>query len=143
MNNNIKQKFQKTQTNRKKIPNQKVIPLVKAKTNTILIYAIEAGFVKTTHITILHQTLKNSIKKKSKIVLIINPINPRTKKALGSRIGKGKGSVSFFDIFIIPGTVICSIANVKSSYLKSSLLKTLKKIPIRITVLSKKKTFLK
>lgn len=134
-------KYQKIQTNRKKVHSlSNKINFLKPKTNFIYLYSTNYGFLTDNHITIIIKTIKEGSKKKSTIFSPIFTNHSRTRKPVGSRIGKGKSSVSFYDYQVKPGSILC-FANISSK--NAEIIKKLKKkLPFKTKVFQAKNFYL-
>jgi large subunit ribosomal protein L16 len=71
------------------------------------IIAMQAGILFPYQLEALKRTLKRMMKKKGKLWFRIFPNHQKTKKSLGVRMGKGKGSVYEYYCMIRPLQLIC------------------------------------
>lgn len=105
-----KYKFKKHQKGRAFNLIKSNLNFVKLKTGNIGLKALSHCRVTSKQILTLKQILKKILKKKGKILLKIFPNTPITQKAIGVRMGKGKGNVSHWVFRLKPGFLICEIA---------------------------------
>lgn len=67
----------------------------------------QAGILYPFQLNTLRNALKRKLKKKGKIWFRVSPNHAKTKKPIGVRMGKGKGSISKYFCFIRPLQIIC------------------------------------
>ena len=80
------------------------------------------------------------MKKKGTVFFTLNINKTITKKPLGTRIGKGKGSVESQCQLLKPGSVVCYINNITiNKYIKRELIIIQKKLPFKSILFIKKK----
>ena len=95
------------------------------------IYALEAKKIKANQIEAARMALMRSIGRRgSAIHRMVFPHIPVTKKPLGTRMGKGKGSVEFFVSYVKPGMMLFefdSTTNLKLAHRAVQF-----KLPIRV-----------
>nr|YP_010152771.1 ribosomal protein L16 [Aureoumbra lagunensis]QQW50419.1 ribosomal protein L16 [Aureoumbra lagunensis] len=105
-----KSKFNKLQKIRIKSLNRSVLYLTKNNTENGKIVALQNSKLNQRQIHAFKETLlKNLKRKKNKVISSIFPDLTVTRKPLGSRMGKGKGSTDFLCTKIYKGAVIFSI----------------------------------
>jgi large subunit ribosomal protein L16 len=77
--------------------------------------AAESGIISSKQIEAARQAISRKIKRKGKIWIKIFPDLPITSKPVGTRMGKGKGSVSHWGSRVRGGTVLFEVCGVKQS----------------------------
>jgi len=71
--------------------------------------SLEAGDLTYKQIEACRKSLKRNVDKNESIFLRVFTNFPVTKKSLGARMGKGKGSFSYWKCSIKPGQIICEV----------------------------------
>ena len=72
-----------------------------------------------------------------KLWINIFPHIPVTSKAVGVRMGKGKGAVDYWTSQVRPGQIVLEISGVSPILAKNILLKASFKLPIRTKIISR------
>nr|AAG23675.1 ribosomal protein L16 [Thraustochytrium aureum] len=121
-----------TKSQRKKrflvdLDSSKICSVNKLTFGSMGLMLLEDSFIQAKHFKIAYDFLKKNISKRGLFWILKFPDQSFTKKPLGSRIGKGKGNVAFWAIFVNKGNVFIEIES--DSYQKSILL--LKKLEKR------------
>lgn len=104
------------------------IPVV----NSFSFFSKVSGFFIDKHLETGKKILKSILSHNNIYVLKVFPHKPITKKALGVRIGKGKGAVSGWVVPVTVGSIIFEIRNVSFSKAFQAFQKIKKKIPLSI-----------
>lgn len=88
------------------------------------------------------EALKKSFLKKGgknvKIWLNVFPHFSKTAKSIESRMGKGKGNVSFFYFFVKTGKIIFEFDSFNLHFIKTIKKNTIKKLPFKTKLIFKK-----
>ncbi len=79
----------------------------------------------------MRQVISRTLRRRGKIWINIFPSLPATNKPIGARMGKGKGTVSFWYLPIDVGTILFEITGVPLFKARLALLKGSKKLPIK------------
>ena len=79
---------------------------------TIGLKSIESGIISARHIEAARQAIVRKIKRKGKLWIRIFPHYPVTKKPTEVRMGKGKGSLSYWASKIQGGTILFELCGV-------------------------------
>lgn len=93
----------------------------------------------------LEATRKNilwSTKKTCKMWIRVKCLTPVTKKSIGTRMGKGVGSISYYICNIKAGTIIIELffnTLISTHFLNNFLIKALKKLSLSIKLVKKLK----
>lgn len=114
----------------------KTLTLNEVYTNSVMLFSKESGRINPSHLECLNNTIKRVLKKNTKIILSVFPHTPITEKPLEVRMGKGKGSVSFWSANIFSGTPLLKIYTADAKNISSvEVLKNLKKkLPVNTRV---------
>jgi large subunit ribosomal protein L16 len=86
------------------------IEFIKLKFGTIGLKALSCGRVTSKQLVTLRQSIKKILKKKGKLKINIFSATPITKKAIGVRMGKGKGNVDHWVFKLRVGVILCEIS---------------------------------
>ena len=93
----------------------------KLKFGTIGLKAAESGTISSRQIQAARQSIMRKINRKGKLWIRIFPSIPITQKPAEVRMGKGKGSVSFWSAKVAGGSLIFELCGVnKNRYANSS-----------------------
>ena len=96
--------------------------------------AAEAGTISARQIEAARKAIVRKIKRKGKIWICIFPNVPITAKPTESRMGKGKGSVSFWAAKVSSGSTLFEICGVPLNISLEALKSGSKKLPVRTIV---------
>jgi len=128
-------KFRKTQKGR--ITGVSVVN-TKLSNGIMGLKALEIGRIKPSHIESCRQNISRKLKKTAgKLWINIFPHIPVTSKAVGVRMGKGKGAVDYWTSQVRPGQIVLEISGVSPILAKNILLKASFKLPIRTKIISR------
>jgi large subunit ribosomal protein L16 len=97
-------------------------------------YALQAqGMDRITsrQIEAARQAMTRYIKRGGKIWIRIFPHTPVTRKAVGTKMGKGKGSPDFFVAKVRPGTVMFEMQGVSEEVAREAMRLAAHKLPIK------------
>lgn len=83
------------------------------------------------------RTINRNIKKQGKLYIRVMADKPFTKKPNEVKMGKGKGSLDYWAMYIQPGKIIYEIANVSEEIATHSLMKCASKMPFKVKVVKK------
>jgi large subunit ribosomal protein L16 len=115
-----------------------------ANSNNQLVYgsyglqALEPVWLTSRQIEATRRTLSRNIKVKfGKIYIRIFPDKPITMRAAESRMGAGKGSVSYWVACIYPGNILFELSKVSHELAIKSLSLAQYKLPIKTRIISK------
>ena len=96
--------------------------------------AAESGTITAKQIEAARQAIVRKIKRKGKIWIKIFPDVPITKKSIGVRMGKGKGSVSHWGAKVKTGTVLFEVCGVAFDIVKIALTTGGAKLPVKTKI---------
>lgn len=99
------------------------------------IQSIENGYLTAKQIEATRRVLTRFLKKDGKIWIRCFPNIPITKKPNETRIGKGKGSVSFWVVNVKPGQILFEITLSNKKKALKILNSSSKKIPMKTKIL--------
>ena len=126
-----KSKFKKLRKGTLKFLNFKSNQL---KFGTIGLKTIEAGVISSRQIEAARQSIMRKINRKGKLWIRIFPSIPITKKPTEVRMGKGKGSVSFWSAKVSGGSIIFELCGVNKSIAISAFRTGGAKLPVKTIV---------
>lgn len=129
---------QPRQTKYKKTKKGKLIKL-EFKSNklifgTIGLKAVESGIINSRQIEAARQAIVRKIKRKGKIWIKIFPDLPITSKPTGTRMGKGKGTVSHWGARVRGGTILFEICGVNFNTVLIALKTGGAKLPLKTKI---------
>ena len=101
------------------------------------IVSLESAQITAKQIAAIELAIKRKIKRGGKIWKRVFPHTPVTKKPLEVRMGKGKGSVSYWATRIQPGSFILELSCINDGLALSALRVAQSKLPVK-TVLYKR-----
>ena len=85
------------------------------------IQAVEAGLITSNQIEAARVAMTRYIKRGGKVWIKIFPDKPITNKGIGTRMGKGKGAVTYWVAVVKPGRVMFEIAGVPEETAREAL----------------------
>lgn len=100
------------------------------------LYALEACYVKPSHIETCRRILRRCIKKKGQIWIRLFPDYPLSFKPAETRMGKGKGFVKEWVCKVRKGKILFEIDGVSEKDIDKGLIAAQKKLPLK-TFISK------
>jgi len=103
-------------------------------------YALKSlgrGYLNSNQIESARKTITNTTKRSGKVWIRIFPDKPITKKALGVRMGSGKGAVDHFSAVIKPGRILFEISGVTEDMARECFRKAGHKMPFRTKFVKK------
>ncbi|MCI6574350.1 MAG: 50S ribosomal protein L16 [Actinomycetaceae bacterium] len=95
------------------------------------IQALEPAYVTNRQIEAARIAMTRYVKRGGKIWINIFPDRPLTKKALGLRMGSGKGPVETWVANVKPGRVMFEIAGVSEELARGAMLRAMHKLPMK------------
>ena len=96
--------------------------------------AITSGIINARQIESARRTIARKIKRKGKVWLRIFPDLPITSKPTESRMGKGKGSISYWAVKVKSGTTLFEICGIPFHVAKEALIAAGKKLTVKTKV---------
>ena len=93
-----------------------------------------AGILTARQLEVASRPIPKKIKRKGKIWIKVFPDLPITAKPTESRMGKGKGSVSYWASRVRGGTTLFEICGVPAYIAKEALISGSKKLPIKTRI---------
>lgn len=117
---------------------KKIVPY---KATTILslgesgLIALESGFFTARQIEVFRRVVRRCLQKKGNLISAVFPDLPITKKPLATRIGKGKGNISYWTAKVAPGTLLFEVASANNEIATYALKKASKKLSIKTKVI--------
>lgn len=95
------------------------------------IQALEPAYVTNRQIEAARIAMTRHIKRGGKVFINIFPDRPLTKKALGLRMGSGKGPVETWVANVKPGRVMFELAGVPEDLAREAMLRAMHKLPMK------------
>jgi large subunit ribosomal protein L16 len=99
--------------------------------------AVERGWLSSRQIEAARKAIVKFTKRGGKVWIRAFPDKPVTKKALGVRMGSGKGDIHEYVSVIRPGRIIFEIAGVTQEVAAEAFKNASAKVPFRIKLVSK------
>lgn len=99
------------------------------------LFAETRGIITSAQIESARQAISKRIKKVGKIWICIFPHIPFSKKAAETRMGSGKGSISYWGELILPGQLIFEISILVENIAKEALRAAAFKLPIKTKII--------
>jgi len=101
------------------------------------IQALEAGWITSNQIEAARVAMTRYIKRGGKVWIKIFPDKPITGKAIGTRMGSGKGAPEYWVAVVKPGRVMFEIAGVSEEIAKEALRLAMHKLPVKAKFVAK------
>ena len=108
----------------------------KIKFGTIALKAAESGTITARQIEAARQSITRKINRKGKLWIRVFPSLPVTLKPIEVRMGKGKGSVSFWAARIAGGSILFELCGVSKSIALTAFRTGGAKLPIKTLVIT-------
>ena len=102
--------------------------------------ALEAAWIKSNQIEAARIAMTRYIKRGGQVWIKIFPDKPVTGKALGTRMGSGKGAPEYWVAVVKPGRVMFEIAGVSEEIAREALRLAMHKLPLKCKVMKKEVT---
>ena len=132
----LKQKYKKQQKGR--AFNKVVTNRLALKYGQIGLKTIFSTKLTSKSLLTLYNSIKKKIRKKGRVLITVFPQTPITRKPIEVRMGKGKGSVSFWVAKVKAGTTICEIST-KYLFLANKVLNRVRyKFPVKTRIVYRK-----
>lgn len=97
--------------------------------------SIQSGTISARQIEAARQAIMRKIKRIGKLWIRIYPHTPITKKPVEVRMGKGKGSVSYYSSKVPAGTVIFELCGVNKNTALSAFKTGKAKLPVKTKII--------
>ena len=104
------------------------------------IQAVEPGWITGNQIEAARIAMTRYTKRGGKVWIKIFPDKPVSKKAIGTRMGSGKGGPEFWVAVVKPGKVMFEIGGVSEEVAKEALRLAIHKLPIKCKIVAKEDT---
>lgn len=101
------------------------------------IKAVSRGWVSARHIESARKAIAHHTKRAGKVWMRIFPDKPITKKALGTRMGSGKGDIHEYVTVVTPGRIMFELGGVTEDISKEALRLAQMKLPVLTKIISK------
>ena len=104
------------------------------------IAACEPGWITSNQIEAARVAMTRSTKRGGKVWIKIFPDKPVSKKAIGTRMGSGKGAPEFWVAVVKPGKVMFEIGCVSKEVAYEALRLAIHKLPVKCKIVEKQDT---
>ena len=104
------------------------------------IAACEPGWITSNQIEAARVAMTRSTKRGGKVWIKIFPDKPVSKKAIGTRMGSGKGAPEFWVAVVKPGKVMFEIGGVSKEVAQEALRLAIHKLPVKCKIVAKEDT---
>ena len=101
------------------------------------IQALEPGWITGNQIEAARIAMTRHTKRGGKVWIKIFPDKPVTQKALGTRMGSGKGAPEYWVAVVKPGRVMFEIAGVSEEVAREALRLAMHKLPVKCKIIKK------
>ena len=99
--------------------------------------ALASGWVTARQLEASRKAITHMTQRGGKVWIRVFPDKPVTKKALGTRMGSGKGDISEYVTVVTPGRVLFEIAGVDAAVARRAFQLASAKLPIKVTFVTK------
>ena len=99
--------------------------------------AVDAGEISARQIEAARKKITYATKREGKYWIKVFPYKPLTKKALGVKMGSGKGAIDQYVAPIKPGTILFEIGGVSEEMARSAFSKAAHKLSVKTTFIKK------
>ena len=104
------------------------------------IQAMEPGWITGNQIEAARVAMTRYTKRGGQVWIKIFPDKPVSKKAIGTRMGSGKGGPEFWVAVVKPGKVMFEIGGVSEEVAKEALRLAIHKLPVKCKIVAKEDT---
>ena len=101
------------------------------------IAACEPGWITSNQIEAARVAMTRSTKRGGKVWIKIFPDKPVSKKAIGTRMGSGKGSPEYWVAVVKPGRILFEMGGVDESIAREAMRLAMHKLPIKCKFVKK------
>lgn len=99
--------------------------------------SLASGWVTARQIEAARKAITHMTQRGGKVWIRVFPDKPVTKKALGTRMGSGKGDISEYVAVVTPGRVLFEIAGVDITVARRAFQLASAKLPVKVTFVTK------
>lgn len=99
--------------------------------------AVSRGWLSAKQIEAARKAITHYSQRGGKVWIRVFPDKPITKKALGTRMGSGKGDIVDYVAVITPGRIIFEIAGVPEEVARTAFSRAIAKLPFKFRIISK------
>lgn len=93
--------------------------------------AVEHGWLSARQIEAARKAISHHIQRGGKVWIRVFPDKPVTKKALGTRMGSGKGDIDQYVCVVRPGRILFEVAGVAESLCREAFRNASAKLPFK------------
>ena len=102
--------------------------------------ALEPAWITSNQIEAARIAMTRYTKRGGKVWIKVFPDKPVTKKALGTRMGSGKGAPEYWVAVVKPGRVLFEIAGVSEEIAREALRLASHKLPVKCKIVKREET---
>lgn len=99
--------------------------------------AISRGWLSAKQIEAARKAIAHYSQRGGKVWIRVFPDKPVTRKALGTRMGSGKGDIVDYVAVVTPGRIIFEIAGVPEEVARTAFRRAIAKLPFKFRIISK------
>ncbi len=99
--------------------------------------AVEAGRINSRQIEAARIAMTRYVNRQAKVWICVFPDKPISKKPLETRMGKGKGAVEEWVMYIKPGRIIFEMAGASEKIAREALTLSIHKLPFRTKIITR------
>lgn len=99
--------------------------------------AMGRGWISSRQIEAARKAISHHAQRGGKVWIRIFPDKPVTKKALGTRMGSGKGDIYEYVAVVTPGRILFEIAGVSQNIASTAFARASAKLPIPVKFITK------
>jgi len=104
---------------------------------TIGLKSLESAKISARQLESARKVIRKGLNKLGILWTLPFPYFPVTKKSLGTRMGKGKGNVSFWVCRLIKGDLLFEISGISLNQASRIIRKASKKLPVKTTLVNR------
>ena len=99
--------------------------------------AVEPGWITSRQIEAARRAMTREIKRGGNVWIKIFPDKPITSRAIGNRMGKGKGGLDYWAAVVKPGRVMFEVAGVSEEIAREAMRLAINKLPLKCKFVTK------
>ena len=99
--------------------------------------AMAHGWLSARQIESARKAIAHHSNRGGKVWIRVFPDKPVTKKALGTRMGSGKGDIDQYVAVVLPGRILFEIAGVSGDIAKTAFLRASAKLPFKVKTVTR------
>ena len=99
--------------------------------------SLSRGWLSAKQIEAARKAIAHYSQRGGKVWIRVFPDKPITKKALGTRMGSGKGDIFDYVAVVTPGRIVFEIAGVSEEVARTAFVRAAAKLPFKFKIISK------